>query len=94
MRAVVRAHDSPAAPGARPAVLADLVMSGWKLGSIGLLAVGASGLVVAAMNVLFGRSFVAAVAPGIKLPAAVLPVLAQHLAQRAQLRPGVHAGEQ
>ena len=51
-------------------MLADLVMSGWKLGSIGLLAVGASGLVVAAMNVLFGRSFVAAAAPGLHLPAA------------------------
>jgi hypothetical protein len=66
----VRAHDTRLRrlPGA--AVLADLVMSGWKLGSIGLLAVGASGLVVAAMNVIFGRSFVAAVGPGIRLPAA------------------------
>jgi hypothetical protein len=70
VRAVVRAHDTRLrrVPGA--AVLADLVMSGWKLGSIGLLAVGASGLVVAAMNVLFGRSFVAAAAPGLHLPAA------------------------
>jgi HAAS len=70
VRAVVRAHDTRLrrVPGA--AVLADLVLSGWKLGSIGLLAVGASGLVAAAMNVLFGRSFVAAVAPGIRLPAA------------------------
>jgi hypothetical protein len=70
VRAVVRAHDTRLrrVPGA--AVLTDLVMSGWKLGSTGLLAVGASGLVVAAMNVIFGRSFVAAVAPGIRLPAA------------------------
>ena len=70
VRAVVRAHDTRLrrVPGA--AVLTDLVMSGWKLGSIGLLAVGASGLVAAAMNVIFGRSFVAAVTPGIKLPAA------------------------
>lgn len=70
VRAVVRAHDSRLrrVPGA--AVLADLVMSGWRLGSAGLLAVGASGLVVAAMNVLFGRPFVAAVAPGVRLPAA------------------------
>jgi hypothetical protein len=70
VRAVVRAHDTRLrrVPGA--AVLTDLVMSGWKLGSIGLLAVGASGLVVAAMNVIFGRSFVAAVTPGTKLPAA------------------------
>ncbi len=70
VRAVVRAHDIRLrrVPGA--AVLADLVMSGWKLGSAGLLAVGASGLVAAAMNVIFGRSFVAAVAPGTRLPAA------------------------
>jgi hypothetical protein len=70
VRAVVRAHDSRLrrVPGA--AVLADLAMSGWKLGSIGLLAVGASGLVAAAMNVIFGRPFVGAVAPGIRLPAA------------------------
>ncbi len=69
VRAVVRAHDTRLrrVPGA--AVLAELVMSSWKLGSIGLLAVGASGLVVAAMNVLFGRPFVAAVAPGTRLPA-------------------------
>lgn len=70
VRAVVRAHDTRLrrVPGA--AVLADLVMSGWKLGSVGLLAVGASGLVAAAMNVILGRSFVAAVAPGVRLPAA------------------------
>jgi hypothetical protein len=70
VRAVVRAHDSRLrrVPGA--AVVADVVMAAWKLGSVGLLAIGASGLVVAAMNVLFGRSFVAAVSPGIRLPAA------------------------
>lgn len=70
VRAVVRAHDTRLRRVPGPAIVADLVMSAWKLGSIGLLAVGASGLVVAAMNVLFGRSFVAAVAPGTKLPAA------------------------
>jgi hypothetical protein len=70
VRAVVRAHDSRLrrVPGA--AVLADVLMAAWKLGSAGLLAVGASGLVVAAMNVLFGPSFVAALSPGIRLPAA------------------------
>lgn len=69
VRAVVRAHDSRLrrVPGA--AVLADLVMSGWKLGSIGLLAVGASGLVVAAMNVIFGPSFVATMSPRVRPPA-------------------------
>jgi hypothetical protein len=70
VRAVVRAHDSRLRRVPGTAVLADLVMAAWKLGSVGLLAVGASGLVVAAMNVLFGRSFVAALSPGIRLPAA------------------------
>ena len=70
VRAVVRAHQvrRQRVPGL--AVLADLVMSAWKLGSIGLLAVGASGLVVAVMNALFGRPFVGAVAAGTTLPAA------------------------
>jgi hypothetical protein len=45
-------------------------MAGWKLGAIGLLAVGASGLVAAVMDKAFGRSFVGAVAPGTQLPAA------------------------
>jgi HAAS len=70
VRAVVRAHDSRLRRVPGTAVLADLLMAAWKLGSVGLLAVGASGLVVAAMNVLFGRSFVAALSPGIRLPAA------------------------
>ncbi len=70
VRAVVRAHQVQRQHVPGLAVLADLVMSAWKLGSIGLLAVGASGLVVAAMNALFGRSFVGAVAPGTTLPAA------------------------
>ena len=69
VRAVVRAHDTRLRRVPGLAIVSDLVMSAWKLGSIGLLAVGASGLVVAAMNVLFGRPFVAAVAPGTKLPA-------------------------
>jgi hypothetical protein len=55
VRAVVRAHD---VSRGRIAVVVDLVMAAWKLGSLGLLAVGASGLVAAAMNLAFGRSFV------------------------------------
>jgi len=70
VRAVVRAHDTRLRRVPGLAILADVVMAAWKLGSVGLLAIGASGLVVAAMNVLFGRSFVAAVSPGIRLPAA------------------------
>ncbi len=70
VRAVVRAHDTRLRRVPGVAILADVAMAGWKLGSVGLLAVGASGLVVAAMNVLVGRSFVASVSPGIRLPAA------------------------
>ena len=70
VRAVVRAHQVQRQRPPGLALLADLVMSAWKLGSIGLLAVGASGLVVAGMNRLFGRSFVGAAAAGGKLPAA------------------------
>lgn len=55
--AVVRAHDQlRGLPGA--AVLADLVVSAWKLVSVGLLAVGASGVVAAIMNAALGREFV------------------------------------
>jgi hypothetical protein len=70
VRAVVRAHDTRLRRVPGVAILADVVMTAWKLGSVGLLAIGASGLIVAAMNVLVGRSFVAAVSPGIRLPAA------------------------
>ena len=56
--AVVRAHDQRlrGLPGA--AVLADLAVSAWKLVSVGLLAVGASGVVAAIMNAALGRGFV------------------------------------
>ncbi|HTT52275.1 MAG TPA: permease prefix domain 1-containing protein [Streptosporangiaceae bacterium] len=70
VRAVVRAHDTRLRRLPSTAVLADLVMSGWKLGSVGLLAVGASGLVAAAMNAIFGRPFVGAQLRGTTLPAA------------------------
>ena len=40
------------------AVLGELVMTAWKLGSIALLAVAGSGLVAFVMNGLLGRQFV------------------------------------
>ena len=58
VRAVVRAHDRRLRQVPSLAVLADLAMSAWRLLSIGLLAVGASGLVAAAMNSVFGAPFV------------------------------------
>jgi hypothetical protein len=41
-----------------PAILGDLTYLGVKLGAIGLVAVGLSGLVALVMNLAFGRSFV------------------------------------
>jgi hypothetical protein len=59
--AVVRAHASRPdgfirgrTPGA---ILADLILGGWKLAAIGLIAVGVSGLVALLMNLAFGRAF-------------------------------------
>jgi hypothetical protein len=69
VRAVVLAHDRRLRQVPGLAILADLAMSAWRLGSIGLLAVGASGLVAAAMDTAFGRHFVGA-ANGAPLPAA------------------------
>lgn len=69
VRAVVRAHSIR--PGnlvrgrTRMQVLGDLILSAWKLGGIGLTAIGVSGLVVALMNVTLGRSFVGQVQPGV-----------------------------
>jgi vacuolar-type H+-ATPase subunit H len=62
VRAVVRAHDERLR---RPtaAVLRDVILAVWRLGAIGLVAVGASGLIAGLMNALFGRSFVGG-APG------------------------------
>jgi hypothetical protein len=56
IRAVVQAHQ--VSRGGLAAVLIDLCLAAWKLGSLGLLAVGASGLVAAVMNVTLGRPFV------------------------------------
>jgi hypothetical protein len=69
VRAVVRAHDRRLRTVPGLAVLADVAMSVWRLGSIGLLAVGASGLVAAVMNLAFGRTFVGS-ASGAAPPAA------------------------
>ena len=63
MRAVVRAHDARLRRFPTLAVLGDLVMSAWMLASIGLLAIGLSGLVAQAMNAALGPRFVGAI-PG------------------------------
>jgi hypothetical protein len=70
VRAVVRAHDRR--PGRFPlvAMARDLVMSGWMLGGLGLVAVGISGLVASAMNDLFGRRFVGGAPAAAGFPAA------------------------
>jgi hypothetical protein len=61
VRAVVRAHQTRPGRlfrGRTPrAVLGDLFLSAWKLGGAGLAAIGASGVVVALMNVTLGRPF-------------------------------------
>jgi hypothetical protein len=57
VRAVVRAHQRRRQLSAT-ALLSDLAVSAWQLISIGLLAVGASGLVAAVMNHTLGREFV------------------------------------
>jgi hypothetical protein len=58
--AVVRAHASRPAGFCRgrtpAAILGDLILAGWKLAGIGLIAVGISGLVVLLMNLAFGRA--------------------------------------
>src|SRR6201994_2876988 len=73
VRAVVRAHEST--PGhlvkdrTPAAVLGDLFLSAWKLGGVGLLAVGASGLLVALMNVTLGRAFTGRAPAGVRFGA-------------------------
>ena len=58
VRAVVRAHDARLRRLPTLAVLRDVFMAAWRLGAIGLVAVGVSGLVAWVMNVAFGRGFV------------------------------------
>jgi hypothetical protein len=68
VRAVVRAHDRRLRQVPVFAVLTDVAMAAWRLGSVALLAVGASGLVAGAMDAVFGRHFMGAA--GGPLPAA------------------------
>jgi hypothetical protein len=72
--AVVRAHASRPAGfirGRTPvAILGDLVLAGWKLAGIGLIAVGVSGLAVLVMNVVLGRSFTGGAPAGVSFPEA------------------------
>ena len=70
VNAVVRAHNARLWRHRPAALLGDLVLAGWKLGSQCLIAVGASGLVVAAMNIVFGRPFTGAAAAGTRFSAA------------------------
>lgn len=70
VRAVVRAHDGGAWRFPGRAVLFDLGLAGLKLGGIGALAVAASGLVAAAMNMLLGPGFVGGAGHRISYPAA------------------------
>lgn len=53
VRAVVRAHNLT-----KKQIAADLVMTGLKLGWVGMFSVAASGFVALAMNHLFSRNFV------------------------------------
>ncbi len=71
VRAVVRAHDARLRRFPALAVAGDLAVSAWRLACVGLMAVGASGLVAAVMNAAFGPRFVGAVPRGARLtPAA------------------------
>lgn len=69
VNAVVRAHNARLWRHAPAAVLGDLILAGWKLGSQFLIAVGASGLLVAGMNAVFGRPFTGAAPAGTRFSA-------------------------
>ena len=74
VRAVVRAHEST--PGhlmksrTPAAVLGDMFLAAWKLAGLGLMAIGASGLVVALMNKTVGRAFTGQAPAGVSFPKA------------------------
>lgn len=70
VRAVVRAHDQRLRRLPTFAVLRDVVMAAWRLGAIGLVAVGASGLIAWVMNTAFGRGFVGGTPGAIRYSAA------------------------
>jgi hypothetical protein len=75
VRAVVRAHETTPgnlAKGRTPAaMIEDLCLGAWKLGAIGLTAVGASGLVVLVMNATLGRAFTGQPSAGVWFPKAL-----------------------
>jgi hypothetical protein len=74
VQAVVRAHEST--PGnlvkgrTAAAVLGDMFLAAWKLAGVGLVALGASGVVVALMNVTAGRVFTGQAPAGVGFPKA------------------------
>jgi vacuolar-type H+-ATPase subunit H len=70
VRAVVRAHDARLRRLPTAAVLRDVILTTWRLGAIGLVAVGASGLIAWLMNAVFGRSFVGGAPGAVRYPAA------------------------
>lgn len=70
VRAVVRAHDARLRRLPTIAVLRDVVRAAWRLGAIGLVAVGASGLIAWLMNAVFGRPFVGGAPGPVRHPAA------------------------
>lgn len=70
VRAVVRAHDARLRRLPTVAVLRDVIMTVWRLGAVGLVAVGASGVIAWVMNAAFGRPFVGGAAGAVRYPAA------------------------
>jgi vacuolar-type H+-ATPase subunit H len=70
VRAVVRAHDARLRRLPTLAVLRDAGLAAWRLGAVGLVAVGASGLIAWVMNAAFGRPFVGGAPAAIRYPAA------------------------
>lgn len=70
VRAVVRAHEQRPRRVPVAALLSDLALAAWQLAAIGLVAVGASGLVTLVMNHAFGRQFVGGIHTAAGLSAA------------------------
>jgi hypothetical protein len=82
VHAVVRAHARRVPP---LAVVGELVMAAWKMGSIFLLAVAASGAVALLMNLGLGRQFVGG------NPAAAVAVPAAACHYWMSIWPGAHS---
>jgi hypothetical protein len=70
VRAVVRAHDARLRRLPTVAVLRDVILAAWRLGAIGLVAVGASGVIAWLMNAAFGRAFVGGAPGAVRYPVA------------------------